>query len=331
MALRFCESFDHCNVDQLTRKWTMAGGGRTIGTAYGRNGTNGLATNSNGFVRKTIDDQQTWIIGCAYYSVLGEQDKEIIIVMDANYKQIYLRNPANTSILHVIRGDGIILATVLNVFVHNTWNFIELKVKIDDSTGFVIVKKNEIEIVNISNVDTKNTANASANTISFSGMSNVCFDDIYICDTSGSFNNNFLGDIRVCSLLPNGAGASIQWTPSAGANYECVDESPANDDTDYVSSATANQIDTYAYADLPAFTGDVKGVQVLICARKDDAGARQIAVVARPGITNHAGAAKDVSDSYLYHRQIWENNPDTTNPWTINEVNAAEFGVKLVS
>ena len=113
------------------------------------------------------------------------------------------------------------------------------------------------------------TANATMNGIVLGTRVNfdntqtqMRFDDVYLVDTSAP-NGDFLGDVRVAYLAPNGNGASSQFVGSdlnSVDNYLLVDEVPANDDTDYVQSDVLNNIDTYALADLPANAGVVKSV-----------------------------------------------------------------------
>jgi len=155
--------------------------------------------------------------------------------------------------------------------------------------------------------------------------------DFYACSDTGSDNKGFLGDIRVQAILPSGAGNSTQMTPSAGSNYQCVDEAAPNDDTDYVSETTAGEKDTYAFGNLTPTSGTVKGTQILISARKDDAGTRTIAPVYRPVSTDYDGTTVSIGNSYDYVRQVKDVSPATSVAWTIAEINGAEFGVKLVS
>lgn len=51
-------------------------------------------------------------------------------------------------------------------------------------------------------------------------------------------------------MLVTGAGANTAWTPSAGSNYQCVDDNPHNGDTDYVKALSASLKDTYAFGDI---------------------------------------------------------------------------------
>jgi hypothetical protein len=157
------------------------------------------------------------------------------------------------------------------------------------------------------------------------------FDDFYICDTSGSFNNDFLGDARIKAVFPDGAGNYTEWTPSAGSNYQAVDENPPDDDTTYVSSSTPNQRDTYTFgaSGLPSST--VKAVVVNMQARKDDGGTREIAGMARSSSTDGVAATQTLASSYANYQGIFETDPNTSAAWGLSAVDGAEFGHKLIT
>ena len=57
-----------------------------------------------------------------------------------------------------------------------------------------------------------------------------------------------------------------------------------------MASATAGQTDTYAFGNLTTTSGTVFAVQASAVIRKDDAGTRSLALVARPGATDRLGA-----------------------------------------
>jgi hypothetical protein len=222
--------------------------------------------------------------------------------------------------------------------VYGTWYYIEIKVVIHDTAGSVELRINGATVASASGVDTRNGGTGVVNGFQFgaghggsSQRTNANFCDLYVCDGSGAINNSFLGDCKVECLFPNGAGAETQWTPSAGSNYQNVDETPPNDDTDYNKSNTVDQVDTYAMTDLASTTGLIYGVQYLDYVRKDNAGSRHIAPVARIGGTDYAGADASLGDSYVYTREIHELSPATAAAFTISEVNAMEFGLKVTA
>ena len=207
-----------------------------------------------------------------------------------------------------------------------SWFHIELDVTVHDSTGAVNVYLNGASIISVSGVDTKNTAIAGAKSVKFTGPSNnnayFYIDDVVISDTFAQ-----IGAGIVQTLYPTGAGATTQWTPSAGANYAAVDETTGDGDTTYVSTSTVNQIDTYTFGDLNANSGTVLAVAVNTVGRADAGGSPQVTAVLRPGSTDRLGTGVTQTATYANGQSIWETNPDGGS-WTEAAVNASEAGIK---
>lgn len=342
--LRFCDSFDHYATAQIGQKWTTLGAGGSI-AAGGRHGSRLQLLSATGAVTKTLDAQQTWIVGVAIFSAdVGSPSTNptgIIALLDAGTVQMDVRMNDATNRQLTITRNGTVLATGTTSLALSTWYFIEFKVFIHDTTGTAELKINGVTELSLTNVDTKNTANASANAVRLGAagassggtQATWLFDDFYVCDGQGATNNNFLGDVRVEAIFPDGNGNSSQMLGSDGNstdNYLLVDEATPNDDTDYVSEDTVDQKDTYAYGSVTPGSGTVHGVQVLPYARKTDAGARSIKSVARVSGTEEDSATKVLSMSYLYLSDIRETKPGG-GAWSISDVNGAEFGVKLVA
>ena len=336
MVARLIEGWESSTaVADYAGKWTALTAA-SLASAAGRNG-NGLRCTSNAhFASRTFDAQATWVVGFALrFSVMPGSAIAVLSLMD-------------TAVVHcgvAVQSDGTLsawrgtTATVLGAgsgapLSANTWYYVEAKFTIHDTAGVAALRVNGASVLSLTSQDTRNAGNSTANivrvgtTVSPSG--NWDFDDVYILDGTGSVNNDFLGDCKVSLLLPNGAGATTAWTPSAGSNYQAVDEAPPTGDTDYVSSATAGQTDTYAFGDL-AVTGAVKAVQATAYCRKDDAGSRSLALVTRPGSTDRVGATQSVLDSYSMLPQVWDTNPDTAAPWSVSDVNASQFGERLIA
>lgn len=345
MSLRFADSFSHYATADILDKWTAqdfsastsisAGNGRNSNASWRISSPNGPRSLS-----LTLDAQQTWIMGCAFktaslslYSNSAAGD--IMSVRDAGSAQCDLRVLTDGT-LRATR-NGTTLGTTSFAISANTFYYIEWKVKIDNTTGTIDVQVNGSNKLSLTGLDTQNTANATANQVvmgNLGGNSNTTsdFGDFYACDGQGSApTNTFLGDVRIEAKFTNGAGVTTEWTPSAGSNFQNVDETAPDDDTTFNSSSTINQVDTYAYPDITPGFGTVFGVQVLMNTRKDDGGTRTIAPVVRSGSTNYVGNSQNISTSYLYYRQMYEQNPDTAAVWTVSGVNAAEFGIKIIA
>ena len=109
----------------------------------------------------------------------------------------------------------------------NNWYYLEISVTIDDAIGEVHVRLNGSTTDEVSYTgDTKNAGTATdidAVRFAFSGR----IADVYVLNSLGSMNNNFLGDVAVRTLIPDGNGTSSQLTGSDGNttdNYLLVDE-----------------------------------------------------------------------------------------------------------
>jgi hypothetical protein len=160
------------------------------------------------------------------------------------------------------------------------------------------------------------------------------FDDMVVADNSGSVNNDFIGNVRVIGLLPNGNGANSGFTRvggTASGNYTAVDENPIDGDTSYVASPTVGTVDTYAYSDLPSSASQVLAVCAYPIVRKDDSGSRSIIGHVRSNGTEAdiPGSTLALGANYGTARGIMTTNPTSGTPWSVTDVNNAEFGVKV--
>jgi hypothetical protein len=223
-----------------------------------------------------------------------------------------------------------VLGTSATALLTGSWYYIEAKFVLHDTTGSVTVKVDGTTVLSLTNVDTRNAGTPLVNGVRYetSGGATTDYCDLYVADTTGTTNNDFLGDTRVRELYPNGAGTYTDFTPSAGSNYQAVDETAQDGDTTYVQSSTVGHKDTYAYTDL-ATSPTIKGARLLLLAKKDDAGARSIAPTVKSGATEDDGTTAALSTSYVYYSKIWETDPNTSAAWTAANLNAAEFGVEV--
>lgn len=233
-------------------------------------------------------------------------------------------------------GAGTTLGTsAAGVLAAGTFAYVEIKHTINNSTGSVTVKVNGVTVISVTGVDTQNTGNATSDGFQLTniGASSAMFvDDLYVCDTTGSYNNDFLGPIQVQCLKPSGAGNSTQWTPDSGSNYARVNEAHPDDDTSYVAANTVGNKDTYALGNLASTGVSVLGTQRIMRARVDTTGSHGIKDVQRIGGTDYEGAEKTVSStSYGYYYDIDEVSPATGVAYTPTEINAMELGITISS
>lgn len=224
----------------------------------------------------------------------------------------------------------------------NVWHQLEVKVKIADSpNGTVLVKVDGVEFLNITNVDTKNTANAKCDGIQFgSGVANyywqeatdaTYWSDIIMMDTSGSYCNDLLGTKMVKPGLPTANGNYAQWTPLSGQNYENVDDAftvGPDGDTSYNKTAGVNNIDSFVIPDVPA-GATINGVACTMYAKLEEPGVAKLKGLMRTGSTDGEGTEiSSVPSSYAYLQSFIYVDPVSGVPMTAAEFNAAQFGYK---
>ena len=133
-----------------------------------------------------------------------------------------------------------------------------------------------------------------------------------------------IGDVGVYYLPADADGADSDFTPSAGANYQCVDEIGPDEDTTYnESDGTAGHRDSFETAGIAGM--DILSVGVLARARKTDSGAATLLLGAIHGASEDQSAAKGLSEDYLTFTEFFDVCPSTSAAWSSAEVTAAEF------
>lgn len=353
MALLYMDSFDHYVTADLLEKWTTASAGASsTGTiaAVGRRGsgafrwtTGGLQNGSAALLRTLAPGSPAGRCGFAVAVAAGTVDSAGIALAsfrDGATAQVALRLNADGT-LSVCRGTqgGTVLGTSTATLPAGTYAYVEWAVLIDPSAGTTEVRVNGASILSLTGQNTRATANTqwtafalgSAEGVAFGLTATVGktidFDDLYVLDGTGSAPTNaLLGDCRVDARRPTAAGATAAWTPSAGANYETVDDTTPDDDTTHNTTATVSAIDTFVTEDAPVPGAIIYGIQHCLNARKLDAGDCTLAAVVRHSGTDYAAADHAPGTAYSYLLTVQELNPGTAAAWTESDFNAAEFG-----
>lgn len=340
MALLYIDGFDWITNGVLL----FDGGGRystsgTIPSQFDRitdtaSGT-GAAARLQGSANliRALDNEVTIYIGCRV---------RIGSIPISNTNLFSYREATATSGLHlsmlittsgtiqVRRGNigGTLLGTTTTALTANTWTYIECKVTISDTVGVVEIRFNGSATpdLNLTSQDTKNGGNTYCDGFFFGGNNiNLDFDDFYIDTTT------FHGDVEVTTIVPDGAGASAQFTPSAGSNWQNVDELPVDNDTTYNESNTVAHKDRFTFGNLPADADTVIGVQVSAFAKKQIAGPRDMRLVAFDGTTEGDGALTHTPavGDYSWFVTMFEDHPSGAAAWTTGEVDGGQFGYKI--
>jgi hypothetical protein len=344
MALRFVESFDHYAIGDITEKWSSSGGSTGSSSfSSGRTGNGLFMTISSGYARHAYknfsDNQNTIVFGCAIrFSNLGS--RWFMLINDGGTVQTGLLLTAAGEI-RVYRGQATILGTTFpGTISAGQWYFMECKIVYHQSAGTVELRVNEETLIDLTGQDTCQGANEYFNRFYLycqgSGSHNAAFDDLYILDGQAGLND-FVGDSVILPLFPDGAGNYAQFTPSAGNNYENVDDSAPDDDGSYNGSSVGGNKDSFTYDDLPGgIAGTVLGIQVPFSSKLVSGGAINIRPFLRISAADYSGASGVPGATYQYvveHTNLislWEDNPATASAFLVSEINALEAGYEHV-
>jgi hypothetical protein len=223
----------------------------------GRQGGNVLAATTNyseillDFLQKNLPgDTDEIIIGFAQKRLINSTDNLVISFCynDIIQSNILVSNIGvswyTTSMYNSIGKNQVILL--------NTWHYIEVKIKIHDTTGTVTIKVDEVTVLNLTNLNTSTVSPLVINNLKFNTISKsltaldfVYIEDLYVINTLGGTNNSFLGNCKVSHLSPGANGSFNQFIPSptysGTANYAIV-----NDST-YIGSSTTYNGTFYEY------------------------------------------------------------------------------------
>lgn len=246
-----------------------------------------------------------------------------------------------SGVLQLRNQGNSIIATSSSVVTQGVWHWVEAKVTLgtDNTNGSAEIRVDGTPVISVTNVDFFNTSATVITALRMMGAvggsgATKLLDDLIIMDGTGSTMNDFIGDSRIETLLPNADGAVVAWTPSSGDAYECVDDAlgAVNDDADYIESATPGQEARFAFENLSGTPVSIPAVQVRLRARKDDAGDRTVRGLINSNNAEAIGPTLGLSTDWSWLRgAIFYVDPDTSNPWDATMVNALQAGVEVVS
>lgn len=313
-------------------------------TSNGRRGGNAIkvGTSTHYFGWLTGSTDNTFVFGIALYQyeagTPSSNNSYPLIKFRDDASNLHLKFLVNSSgLIEVKDSANTLLGTTSGHQVqYRTWTFIEIKVVISNTVGQVTIEVDEVErLSTAANLDTLNGSNAYVGEVMVYGLYNnleTYFDDAHFCDGAETNRNDLLGDLKVDALFVSGAGSHTEFTPSAGSNFQNVDEAQSDDDSTYNDGDTTNDEDSYAMDNLSSPAGSsILGVRVVATIRKTDAGSRKAKLIGRFNGTDYYGSEEDLSDSYKIFTKIWDQNPDDSADFEDADVNGMEAGLKVTA
>jgi hypothetical protein len=344
MAIMHMDAFELGTVALIQSRYETVNdsGNMTVGTSSGR--TNQYAKLSSTELVKTLPTPTNgMVIGYAHKWDGSPTAVQFLKLYDTGGTVLITLQHNRDGTLALYRGTfdtGTLLATSAAVTL-GFWMYVELKVVIHNTEGLYDLRVNETSLFSSAGVDTQLGANQLVYKVSVGGRSNgngiptnTYIDDYYIANLSQPIPaNGFYGNIKIEHLPPNTAGSATQWTPfpSNVSNWDNVNEYTRDDDTSYNYASTVNHSDLYSLQNMSAASGSIRAIQVTHSSRKDDALPRVVAPLIRSGSLTAAGQNDSLTTSYAYYMEVWGFNPNTSDWFTISEVNALEAGIRVIT
>ena len=132
------------------------------------------------------------------------------------------------------------------------------------------------------------------------------------------------------TLRPDAIGDETALTPSAGANWECVDEETPDEagTTVYHSTVATWKRDLY---NLPAHSvgsGTINSVKVY-CRCYVLAGSANAKCILKSNSTVTEGSSQAISGSWVTYSEQWNDNP-ADSAWEWADIDALQIGVSLL-
>lgn len=293
--------------------------------AAGRSGGNAFqVTNAGSGVQKPMGSAVGTINLAFGYSpaAFPSSTGGIVLFSDAGTSQVSFAI-TNAGAIQFYRGNfATLLGTSAAVLTLGVYQHVEVTVTISATVGTVQVWVNSVSVLSLTGLNTKATGNTTVDSFTLQGpvSGNHNFCDVIWKDSR-------IGDRRVVPIGPTGPGHYTQFTPSAGANWQCVDEVPPNDGTDFNSDTNVGDSDSFVHAALPATATVIDGVIVQVRGANTTTGVGSLAPLLRSGTTDSVGSGTSLNTSYqtLGHL-VATTDPATGLAWASAGVNASEFG-----
>lgn len=317
----------HYSSSDIAKKWSTNSSWTVTSGRF-----NGFALIGSGgnTLKKTLSIPVTGVIIGFAFSISSISSNSLNIFntyLDSNIKwSVYLNS---SGALNIYRGNsttGTLLTTTSpNVIRLDTYHYIELKVY-PYPTNVLAIRCDNKTLVSLSGAF---TVSGAINTIELIGSTAFKYDDVYVCNSLGTKNNDFLGDLKVTSLLINSPGRILDWSPS-GKVTNTLCSSAMDGDSGFIFTTIVNNTDLYKLNSFTTGCTGVVAVQNNITATQSASGTNTITSVIGNGSTENISSTNITPTSnYICYTFEYDNNPITSSDWSVANIASLEAGVRL--
>lgn len=253
-------------------------------------------------------------------------------VSSSGLVSIIVQTSAGASTMHTSDVIPIIL---------NNWYYVELRVQVLGQNVNAWAYKNGKLIATLNNqlVLNSNPSFQVLDRLAFGNLptgstsqSLVTYDNLYITD------GEVLGPLYLSPLLPSADTIQKDWGSTGPSNYNQINETTGAKVTDRVTSITSGEIDYYEHNPIPVNDGiyNVKGIQDICVYSTDPESTTEFTVNIDTGTSETVIDTISVPIGTDLNKQIkfspiLTNNPDTSLPFEISELNNTKIGLERTS
>ena len=214
------------------------------------------------------------------------------------------------------------------------YHWVEVHYKISTTVGVMEVWVDGVQVINLTGINTSQSGGTNFGTVGLGLVgSNTCravYDDWYILDTTGSYNNTRLGDSRIETLRPNSDAGPNDGVPStAGPHYAMVDEMQWSTSNTIVLGSTSGNAEVFGMTSLSTAPSTIHAVRVLAVVEKTDGGTLLANAIVVSSNVEADGTSTDLNTSFSHAFNMFETDPNTSTPWTATAVNSMNCGFKV--
>lgn len=301
--------------------------------SYGQ-GTSGYVPTLN---RRIIPGGPFQTLGHTFRVLVNKNVNFKVSAMDLvnNIEHCYVQFNGQIGSITIGNSSGVLLNTNLLQFPINALFSAEVLFSIGSGTSGAVSVKIPNTIINLTGVNTQNGSRGLMDTTRYSvtgfasGNPHQIMHGIW-WDTTGTYNNSWMGDRRVFGSKVNANGDENDFTPVGGTtNWGNVANYPPIA-ADYNQSSTVGAIELYKGTSPTGVTA-VAGAMVSSIMMKTDAGTRSGSNIIKSGGIIGAGTTIALPDSLNLQTDIFEIDPSTNAPFLPSALPLLQRGVKLVA
>lgn len=318
----------------------------------GRWGGSGLRLDTSPgtqFRTRNLGNRNNAVMGCNLFIREGtiSAEQKLFALLDGTNEQIalYWLQASTGQIQFRVKRGSTVIGTTSSFWANGWYILVEWKVLLDTtgSNGSVELRVNGISELLVAGIDTTDFASLVWNRALFVASSPSfanplgTLDDVYVLDSAGAVNNDWLGEHAIEKSSPGGNGNRNQWdtgpVPAQPNHFSFVSENTIDDDNSFlfIHNTDDNKVELFAMSDLTFLTDPVYGLLLEYDLRMDTGGQDNIQPKFRnAGGTEAAGTPVTINQVSPYKRfiEIFESDPTIAGAWTVANWNAMQVGLE---